>query len=317
MAQTTAFKRLLHFAHPGLLAAAGGLLGVSGFLVAKYYHDALGTGVFNDTIRTYIAAAASISFKLLAFGLLFISVLDFSEGRKTVGKWGFLATIALNAYFLYESHCMAEVWTAGTGGYWHILPLLAMLTLMVLFVEWRLAFSVGEAQESENHLAAAAQREQMISEQLAQATAQLSALQAEKLASENAQRIESERKAAEQQRLALLEAEQAERERQQREADAAKTISELQKKVLRLASEKGKPDQPETNSTRERVLQQALKLTRENGGQYPGMRAVEKSLGLSDGAGRHYFKNGSLQSKIEAYLQSEQEGLEITTAQHN
>lgn len=303
----TAFKRLLRFAHPGLLFAAAILLGVQGFLTSKYYHDALGTGVFNTDIRTNVAAAASIGFKLLAFGLLFISVLDFSEGRKRVGKWGFLATGVLNLYFVYESHSMASMWAETPEAYWHIFPMLLAETLMVLFVEWRLAFSVGHAQESESHLAAAALREQSLSEKLATALSELSALQSEKAAAEDAQRIEVERKAAEEQRLAQLEAEKAERERQQREADAAKTISDLQRSLQRLSSEKGKPAKSEPTRTREKLLRQGVALTKQ-AGYFPGNLAVERSLGLSDGNARKIFgANGGFQSEVEQLLKQSSE----------
>lgn len=303
-ATPTAFKRLLRFAHPGLLVAAAILLAVQGFLTSKYYHDALGTQVFSADIRTWVAAAASIGFKLLAFGLLFISVLDFSEGRKRVGKWGFLATGVLNLYFVYESHSMASMWAETPEAYWHIFPMLLSETLMVLFVEWRLAFSVGQAQESENHLAVAAQREQALSERLAAALSELSALQAEKTESENAQRAEQQRIAEQAATLAARQAEQQEQEREQREAQMQSEIQRLQRRLaVAEKSDTGKTKKP---GTRQTLLETAVRLTQQNG-TFPTIRAIEDAAGFSDGTAKYHFPNGSLQAQALQILQAPSE----------
>lgn len=297
-ATTTAFRKILRYGPGGLIISAGILLALQAVLVSKYYSDMLPGATWNEQWRTAIAAIASAALKMLAFFLLFMTVKDFSDGRSRIGTWGFSVTVILNAYFLFECHSMSALWSGNNGAYWHLFPFLAVMTIMVLFVEWRLAISVNTAAREEKALAQAETTIATYRKQLDDLTGKVTRYEAEMNAIE-------QRKQAESDRIAALEAEAAERKQAEEYAALQKELS-----ALRRIAAKTDNDPTGKNKISAGKVETAIRnFMRINRGMKPTREQIAAICNVDQRSLRNHFPNGSLDGIIDDLFR------EINTAQ--
>lgn len=284
----TAFRKILRYGPGGLILSTGILLALQGLLVSKYYSDMLPNATWNDQWRTVIAAVASGALKMLAFFLLFMTVKDFSDGRSRIGTWGFSVTVILNAYFLFECHSMSALWSGNAGAYWHLFPFLATMTIMVLFVEWRLAISVNTAAREEKALAQAEITIADYRKQLDLLTGKVRHYEAEKAA-------EEANKQAEMQQHADEEAAAAERRREEEYETLRRQLSAAQRELAKVG------DLPGGNiKIQGGKVETAIRdFMRKNKNLKPTRTQIAASVGVDERTLRNHYKNGSLDATIE------------------
>lgn len=300
----TAFRKILRYGPGGLIISTGILLALQAVLVSKYYSDMLPDATWNDQWRTVIAAVASGALKMLAFFLLFMTVKDFSDGRSRIGKWGFSVTVILNAYFLFESHSMAALWSGNTEAYWHLFPFLAVMCVMVLFVEWRLAISVNTAAREENALTQAEMTLADYRKQLDILTGKVTRYEAEKAAEEAAMQTEIQRRAAE-------EAAAAERRRVEEYETLRRQLAAAQRELAKVADHPGGKVKIQGG----KVEAAAREFMRKNRGMKPTRAQLASACNVDERSLRNHFPNGSLDGVIdELFREINHAQPEISTA---
>lgn len=282
------FKKLLRYGPSGLVIAAAALLCLQAVLVSKYYSDMFPAHIWNADWRTWLAGFASVTLKTLAFFLLFLTVKNFSDGRRTVGKWGIAATTVLNLYFLLECHFMATLWSGTGENYWHIFPFLFTITVMVLFVEWRLAATTNADAIEENAIAQAEKQAADDRKLILELTGKLNRLEAEK-------REQEDRKQAEQQRLAELEAAEAERRKQEEYDDLRKQLAAARRELTKVETMPGGKIKISTD----KVSAAIRDFMRKNTGVKPTQTQIAAILKTTERTLRNTYQNGSWDTIID------------------
>lgn len=296
---TPAFQRVLTYAPAAMVLFAALMLGLQALIVAKYYSDMIPDRVFNTDWRTGIAAIASIAFKGVAFSLLFMTVRDFSEGRSRVGWSGMIVTFLLNGYFILECWQIANAWTDANHPetWWHIFPFAVAGTVVVLFMEWRLAISVNSAQQAETTQRTIAEQLEQERKKVQEITGKIALYEAEK------QRAEQ----TEQQRLAQLQEEQRLREKQELEAQerqrleqmeaAKREADELRERLARMEKKAAAAERPANMHHNARVnisgIQKAVQDFYRKNQAAPTQAQIAKLLNVEERTIRNQFQNGS------------------------
>lgn len=298
------FRNILRYGPGWLIITAGVLLSLQAVLVSKYYSDMFPPDVWNVEWRTWLAAISSAALKMLAFFLLFLTVKNFADGRKRIGRWGLAATVVLNLYFLLECHFMAALWSHDADTYRHLFPFLTTITVMVLFVEWRLAATTSADATEENALEHAETLIADYRKQLDAMTGKVTRYEAEKASAQAAIESEAIRRAEE-------EAAAEERRRQEEYDNLRKQLAAANRQLASAEKTTG----GKTPVNPDAVRRAAGDFMRKNRGFRPTQSQIATALNVTERTLRNALPNGSWDAQIEElFHEINHEQPEISTA---